>query len=114
MTWHVGQTVIEATVDRGKTVARSVTITKIGRVWAYYGRVERFDLETGEIDGGPDWGSPGRVFIDESAYNEHVRRRTAWTALLAIFNSRGRHNPPDHLSADQVEEMVKLLKEPEE
>lgn len=99
--WSVGQTVVEVTKgSRHNDVAHDVVITKLGKVWAYYGdRGERFDMETGEIDGG-EYSSPGYVYPSRPDYEEAKALEDAWDRLRSLTGYAGARRSPDLTSRD--------------
>lgn len=81
MTWEVGQRVFLSRSDRRWGADRWATITKVARKWVYLGEErERFDKETGVIDGG-DFSSPGRAWRSEDDYKEHLHAEKLLTHL---------------------------------
>lgn len=76
----VGATVCVASgrLDR----PQPVTIERVGRRWAYFAEAGyRFDIRTGEIDGG-DYSSPGSVFESEQAWRDHID----WAHACSAFH----------------------------
>ena len=82
--WTVGQKVyVVPNNDGGRGLTSyEETITKLGRKWGYLQHWERnkFDLKTGEIDGG-QYTSPAKVYPDKELYDLHVLRQARWANI---------------------------------
>ena len=70
--FRVGQEVIITGQRLGPERVWAGKVAKVGRVWGVLANGERFDLETGALDGGR-YTSPGTVYTPEG-YELHKRR----------------------------------------
>lgn len=105
--------------QKGLGEPEEVTITKVGRVWSYYGkghRADRFEFGPGdgphEIDRGEFGGDVGFVFLTLKAATDHDRRLAAWDEIRTA--TRWGNTAPRHLDADALEALAAQLKEPEQ
>lgn len=57
-----------------------VTITKVGRDYAYFGHGYRIRLDTLDIYGG-DYSNPGRCYLSKEEHDAEVRAQKAWLEL---------------------------------
>ncbi len=85
-----------------------ITITKVGRKWAYYGpvyRSDRFDMGTGYDDGG-EYSPSGRVY--PSMYEAELEgwMRSTWRKLQGGMG----HAPPEGVTQEDLEAAAKLLR----
>lgn len=83
------------------------TVDKVGRKWAFIGR-EKFDLETGRLDGGQHM-SPGTAWPFMEAIQKHLERLQAESDLKAIFGAFGSIKFP-HLTTSEIHEITAKLK----
>lgn len=94
---------------RGKESAKFVTVTKLGRDWAYVSghySASRISLTTLEMDGGRNYSTQGRCYLKREEYEN---KAAAESALLQIRNGLGAFGRPDiHLS--DILQAAKLLK----
>jgi len=83
-----------------------VSITKIGRKWAYIGgrRNTRVDIETLIVDGG-DFSSPGRCYLSEAYYEDSVVCQSAWDKLRNSMSYR----VPMNLTLGEIATIQKLV-----
>lgn len=101
-TWSEGQAVVIARQGRQGLETYPATVTKIGRAWLTVegdSRVAvRYDF-TGRQDS--DIGHRSQLWPSREAFELEQARRKAWYRLK---NAIG-YDPPDHLSADDIESM---------
>ena len=112
MIWTVGQQVIVVS-NRGRDVRiEDGEIVKIGRKWLTVKTGQwaetRFDLNTGRC--WQDWGYPPRLYPSREAYEAETRKRREWDRLRMVL--RDAHQPPEHLDAEQIAEVIALLSRP--
>ncbi len=81
-----------------------VTITKVGRKWAYFGH-DRFEIGTCYVDGGY-WSSPGRLWATRADAEEYNLTESRWRTLKSSMA----YGPPDGVTSADVEAAAKLLK----
>lgn len=104
----VGQEVFVVYGNRyGKREPRTSheTVTKVGRKWASFGFNSRFDIETGQLDGG-GYSSPGRAYIDEAEWQIDRNRDATWTEIYKLLS----HSCPKHLTIEKLREIAAALK----
>ena len=112
--YQVGDTVY-VVPGRGFGRPCDATVTKIARKWAYldihkFGRAAvRFNPKSGCVDG-RGYSSPGQVYPSQKVYDDHIARQEKWWGLCAMM--RERVSPPDHLSADDINEIALKLVPP--
>lgn len=83
-----------------------VTVTRVGRKWAHIDwRRERFNIETGWIDGGL-YSSPGKVYYSEQQYEREISHDKRYFAVV----ERLKDCSPDGISEDTLITIEKLLK----
>lgn len=108
-TWAVNQPVVIARQGRQGFETSDATIVKIGRAWltvrsnqAHY--EERYAF-TGRQDG--DIGYRAQLWPSQAAFDLEQARRKAWYRLK---NGMG-HNPPDHLTVDDIDSIFAQVSE---
>ena len=80
-----------------------ITVTKVGRVWAYFGNDERFSIVTGRVydyDG-------GAVFESREAFEVEQTRLTKWGRFQARL--RNLYDPPTHITTHMIEQAAAAL-----
>lgn len=90
-------------------IERTLTVTKVGRVWAevtggYVGW--RFDLETLQIDG-KDYTSPGTVYLDRAVWDLKKKRSQLWSAIRNHVSNN--NTVPSHVTVENLEEFLRLI-----
>ena len=112
MNLHVGQELWYVRSDnRRNHPNHAVTVTKIGRKWAYialpsgheYGRI---DIESGAADAG-NYESPGHCYLSEEDYLAAVALSEAWKVLQRTIQQRFR--PPSGLNLADIEAATVML-----
>jgi hypothetical protein len=101
----VGQNMVLATPPRHgeEWKVSDITITKVGRAYAYFGDFRRFGLKTMR-----DYSYPGcRVFVSREAFEEDRKRSARW----ATFHAKVRRmlDPPDHITTQMIERAAAAL-----
>ena len=91
--------------DRRFAKPHSVTVGKVGRVWADIGFRSRIDKTTLVADG-HGYSSPGRCYWSESEWAEGVARDRAWAQLRGAF---GYGPPSSGVTAEDIRTAAKLL-----
>lgn len=105
--FKVGQQIFTEWRNRSKPYAQMETVSKVGRKWVEFMNGQyRFDPETMIIDSG-GYTSPGRVWLTEDDYKNHVLRHHVWQELYKLAS---RYIPPDHLSIEQMNLIIHVLK----
>lgn len=84
----------------------SDVVSKIGRVWVTLASGQRFDPETGEIDGG-DYDSPGRVWLSVEDHDRYQARLSNWQIVCDA--ARASRDAPEALSDDQLASLAAAL-----
>ena len=79
-----------------------ITVTKVGRVWAYFGNGERFNIVTGRAD--PDG---GRVFESREAFEAEQTRGETWTRFQGRV--RNLYGLPAHITTRMIEQAAAAL-----
>lgn len=82
-----------------------ITVTKVGRVWAYFGNGngERFSIVTGrayDYDG-------GTAFESREAFEAEQTRREKWTRFQGRL--RNLYGPPGHITTHMIEQAAAAL-----
>lgn len=113
MTYQIGDKLWVTSAYKRKKSAEDegyeCMVTKVGRKWIYFtgrwtddgtalGRVERFHMGTGEIDGGA-YCSPGHVWLSREAYLQSQMRLKAWKDFQRLVDKRHYLPDPDFLYA---------------
>jgi hypothetical protein len=83
MMLEIGQKLWFVPSDRRWSQPREVTVTKIGRKWAYtnrYRNEEKVDKETLVVSGG-GYASPGRCWLSQEEYEAHAAADREWRRL---------------------------------
>jgi hypothetical protein len=102
MDWKVGQVVY---ID-----GNEATITKIGRKWIYYKRdwtSNRFDVQTGFVDGGNFSQRRSKVWASIDEYRNEIERQRMFVELRKIIPNYG--PAPDHMTREMIEGALKSL-----
>jgi hypothetical protein len=107
--YEVGQTVFVHYWKNGGRQSNTAdgVVTKVGRKWVTFKEgwaEDRFDMETGRIDGG-HYTSPGDVYPSREAYDEKVTKHRRWEHLAML--TRG--NPPKDMTRERIEAAIKIL-----
>lgn len=108
MTYQIGDKLWFISAHRKDTGCECM-VTKVGRKWVYFtlhwgdddialGRVQRFHMETGHVDGGA-YCSPGLVWLSREAYLQSQMRLKAWKDFKALVDSQYSLPDPDFLYA---------------
>ena len=102
----VGQNMVLAippVLRRREWKVYDITITKVGRTYAYFSDFQRFSLKTMREDSY----ECGRVFVSREAFEEDRRRLARW----ATFHAKLRHmyDPPDHITTHMIERAAAAL-----
>lgn len=94
MEWEVGQEVWVVPNYNGRP--RALKIGRIARKWVYFDPefYGRFEKETGDIDGGRDYTSVGKVWKDKETWEEHRRLNDKWISVRRAMP----HSVPKHLT----------------
>jgi hypothetical protein len=99
-----GQTLVLARrKSDGAWELTDITVTKVGRVWAYLVNGERFSIETGrayDYDG-------GRVFESREAFEAEQTRGEKWTRFQGRV--RNLYGPPAHITTRMIEQAAAAL-----
>lgn len=84
----------------------TVSVEKVGRIWAYLSNRYRVDVKTLEADGG-GFSSPGRCFTSEAEYLRHTAAWDAWQK----FQQRVSHSYgfPPGMTLEKIHAMTELL-----
>ena len=85
----------------------AATVAKVSRKWvtlepSYAGR---FDKETGEVDGGRDYGPRGDVWQSKDAYEKYRAMSTKWDAMRLSIPFQ----VPEHLSEFDLDLISDLI-----
>src|SRR5262245_29230513 len=104
MTLQVAQVLYFVPDDRRWSDPFHVQVTKVGRVWAQTNKQLRIKIETGRTDCYPY----GRAWRSEQEWRDHERRACAWS-LIKDYAYRC-YQMPEHLSQDDLDQIVKLLR----
>ncbi len=89
--------------------SREITVTKVGRKWAYYGegwQRDRFDISTGCVDGG-GCSSAGRVYASRDEHEKRIAAGEAWDRLRRLVDRQW--HPPEGVDAERIEQAIALL-----
>ncbi len=63
------------------TSSEEITLTKVGRKWACFDQAgSRFDMKTGEVDGG-NYSSWGQVYASKAFADTERRRLRVWSRI---------------------------------
>jgi len=102
----VGDVLWYVPTDRRWNKPRSVTVTKVGSVWAEISDRLRINKRTFQADGG-QYQSPGRCYWSEADWAGITERTRAWSQLKEAFGHGG---PPDGVTLEAIHEAAALLK----
>lgn len=83
---------------------REVTITSVGRKWAYFGRHDQIRMETMAVQW--DGFDHGRVYLSEADYEAERAADNIWAALYRKILPRSR---PPGITADAIRQAAALL-----
>lgn len=97
--WKVGDKGWYVPTDRRRRDAREIVVTAVGRKWAKFGVVDRFDLATGWVDG-RDFSSPGRVYRSREDWRAATDRYEAWAAFKGKIDMQW--SPPPTATIDRI------------
>jgi hypothetical protein len=113
MTLTVGQKLWFVWADKRRGDPHEVTVTRIGRKWAYLDRYEtyRIDSNTLAVDGGAGRSSPGHCYLSREGYEASLARNRAWNDLRKEIDRRKR---PAGVTVEQIAEARRLLGLPAE
>lgn len=100
----VGQKLCFVGTHRYNKGPTEVTVTKIGRKWAYLDNGEKIDSVTLWADGG-QYGSPGRCWLSEHDWMQEQERCRLWLELHKRLSFR----PPDGVSIDTIRQASAML-----
>lgn len=107
MTLEIGQELWFVPRERRDGKPHPVTITKIGRKWAEVDRgYYRIDINTLVADGG-QYASPGRCWLNQSAWEEEEARQSAWDSLKKYFDRAW--TAPEDFPRSKMEEILAML-----
>lgn len=81
-----------------------VTVKKVGRKWAYFGIHDKFDIQTGAIDG---YGG-GRVYVSSAEYNQEQALEAVWAEIRNAVHRTWRR--PEHLTVSDLAELKRILR----
>lgn len=84
----------------------SVTVQKIGRVWAEISREGRISLETLWVDGG-NYTSLGRCYLSKELHDAEILREQAWGMVYALM--RHQYAAPKHLTTEEIRAIFGML-----
>lgn len=105
---YVGQTLYYVPYERRYSIKeQSVTVEKIGRKWVEISPhwVGRIDIQTLAVDGGA-YMSPGRCWLSEDLYKQHVEANDAWSRLKNKIWATSR---PSTVSLAEIQAAAALL-----
>jgi hypothetical protein len=105
----VGQTVYVAAVAKRDGAGKIATVARIGKKWVYLATPrhadERFDLETGYMDGG-EYTPTHRVWPSREAWETAVATDEEWNQLKI----RMAYQAPQGVTLADIRQAAKLLK----
>ena len=84
---------------------RETIVKSIGRKWVECGLV-RFDKNTGAVDGGTLYSSPGRVYASREEYERIVIVEAAWAAFVKSLSV---WRVPPGVTVEKIEQAKALL-----
>jgi len=106
MTWRVGQKVyVVYYAAHCRRPKREDKIVKVGTKWAYLSTDERFEKETGKLDG-RGYSAPGSIWESQAAYEAHVERLEKWAELKKALDIW----PPDDVTIQDIADAAACLK----
>lgn len=99
---EVGQKLFAVFTGYGSVRSKEIEVTKVGRKWAYFGSHEKFDMETGWIDG---YGG-GKVYANSTEYEHEKAMDKLWDEIVKA--TRYARRPPKLTLADlsRLKELV--------
>lgn len=91
---------------------RHVTVDKVGTRWVHvlsgYSGM-RFDLKTGEVDGGV-YSSPGQIWLTEQEYLDECALDRRWYAVAKFFDNH-LYQRPESITPEKLSQIEEILKE---
>ena len=97
-------------VSLNRTEEYEVEVVKIGRKWATlsgrYGRVDRVDIETLQVDSG-QYTSYKSVYLSRDDYLNEVALNKAWKSLSRFFSNH--NNRPAKATVESIKQAKELL-----
>jgi hypothetical protein len=85
----------------------NVTVTRIGRKWAYLSNGRRMSKESFVVDG-VGFTSPGCCWLSKEEHDAQLGRQRTWASIWALVGSARR--APAHLTIEELQAIEGLLK----
>jgi hypothetical protein len=83
-----------------------ITVTKVGRKYAYFEHNSRFSLDKG-IHDCPGYSPLGRVYADRTIREAEAALASAWLSLRKDFDCRWK--PPEGVTTEAIQQARALL-----